>query len=71
MFKRFGRHVEVVKPGLHYVNVCTDTIESVDMRTTTIDLDKQVIMTRDNVTINIDTSVYFRIVNPRYAIYRF
>jgi erythrocyte band 7 integral membrane protein len=40
MFKRFGRHVEVVKPGLHYVNVCTDTIESVDMRTTTIDLDK-------------------------------
>jgi len=27
-------------------------------------------MTRDNVTISVDTSVYFKITNPRYAIFR-
>jgi regulator of protease activity HflC (stomatin/prohibitin superfamily) len=27
-------------------------------------------MTRDNVTISIDTSVYFKITNPRFALFR-
>jgi regulator of protease activity HflC (stomatin/prohibitin superfamily) len=40
MFKRFGRHIKVVKPGLHYVNPCTDTITSVDLRITVLDLER-------------------------------
>lgn len=70
MFKRFGRHISVVKPGLHYVNPCTDTLDSVDLRITVLDLERQVIMTKDNVTISIDTSVYYHISNARYAVYR-
>lgn len=27
-------------------------------------------LTKDNVSINVDASVYYRIINPRYAIYR-
>lgn len=30
----------------------------------------QNIITKDNVSINIDAAVYFRVVNPRYAYYR-
>lgn len=70
MFKRFGRHIKVVKPGLHYVNPCTDQLNSIDLRITVLDLDRQSIMTKDNVTISIDASVYYHIVNSRYSIYR-
>lgn len=70
MFKRYGRHIRVVGPGLHYVNPCTDTLTTIDMRITVLDLDRQSIMTKDNVTISIDTSVYYQILNSRYAAYR-
>jgi regulator of protease activity HflC (stomatin/prohibitin superfamily) len=30
----------------------------------------QNIITKDNVSINIDAAVYYRVVNPRYAYYR-
>lgn len=34
-----------------------------------VDLDRQLILTKDNITVNIDTSVYYRIVNPKMAYY--
>jgi len=40
LFKRFGRHIKVVKPGLHYVNPCTDTLSKIDNRITVLDLDR-------------------------------
>ena len=30
----------------------------------------QNVITKDNVSINIDTAVYYKVVNPRYAYYR-
>ena len=36
-----------------------------------MDLDRQLILTKDNITVNIDTSVYYRIVNPKVAYYTF
>lgn len=35
-----------------------------------MDLARQNIITKDNVSINIDASVYFRVTNSRYAYYR-
>jgi len=40
MFERFGRYMKTVKPGLHYVNPCTDTLKRVDMKISVLDLDK-------------------------------
>lgn len=34
-----------------------------------VDLDRQLILTKDNITVNIDTSVYYRIVDPKMAYY--
>ena len=28
------------------------------------------VITKDNVSINIDTAVYYKVINPRYAYYR-
>lgn len=35
-----------------------------------MDLSRQNIITKDNVSISIDASVYYRVVNTRYAYYR-
>ncbi len=35
-----------------------------------MDLQRQNIITKDNVSISIDASVYYRVINSRYAYYR-
>lgn len=35
-----------------------------------LDLARQNVITKDNVSINIDTAVYYKVINPRYAYYR-
>jgi regulator of protease activity HflC (stomatin/prohibitin superfamily) len=40
------------------------------MKISVMDLQRQSIITKDNVSINIDASVYFKVVNSRYAYYR-
>jgi erythrocyte band 7 integral membrane protein len=69
--------VKTVEPGLHYVNPCTDKMEMIDVKINVMDLERQVpqsstqiIITKDNVSINIDASVYYRVINSRYAHYR-
>ncbi len=34
-----------------------------------LDLERQLILTKDNITVNIDTCVYYRIVDPKVAFY--
>jgi len=34
-----------------------------------MDLERQLILTKDNITVNIDTSVYYRIVDAKVAYY--
>lgn len=35
-----------------------------------LDLDRQKILTKDNITVDIDTCVYYRIVEPKTAHYK-
>lgn len=34
-----------------------------------MDLERQLILTKDNITVNIDTCVYYRIIQPKEAYY--
>jgi len=43
---------------------------SVDMRLQVIDLEKQQILTKDNVMVTIDATVYFKIKDAKTAIFR-
>jgi len=40
------------------------------MKINVMDLQRQNIITKDNVSISIDASVYYRVINSRYAHYR-
>ena len=63
-----GRFSGVKDPGVRVIVPLFQRIIKVDIRTNTIDIPKQEVITSDNVTVNVDAVVYFRVVDPAKAI---
>jgi regulator of protease activity HflC (stomatin/prohibitin superfamily) len=63
-----GKFTGVREPGLRIVIPIIQTITKVDVRSTPIDVAKQEVITRDNVTINVDAVVYLRVIDSAKAI---
>lgn len=64
----FGKFTGVQQPGLRIVVPIIQQMIRVDIRSTPIDVPKQEIITRDNVTANVDAVVYFRVLDPAKAV---
>ena len=65
---RFGRQIGVLQPGVNLVfPMGIDFVKTVDLRTFTIDVPKQEVITRDNVNIFVDAVVYFNVSDPVLA----
>jgi len=62
-----GKFSGIKEPGLKYVIPIFQKIIRVDIRTNTIDIPKQEVITQDNVTVNVDAVVYFNVVEPARA----
>src|SRR3954463_4639514 len=66
---RVGRLMAEPKgPGLIWVFFPIDRIVRVSLRTITMDVPTQDVITKDNVTVKVNAVVYFRVVDPRRAI---
>ena len=63
-----GRFTGVRQPGLRVIVPIFQQLIRVDVRSTPIDIPKQEIITKDNVTAGIDAIVYFRVVDPAKAV---
>lgn len=63
-----GRLTGVRDPGLRVIIPIFQRMIRVDIRTNTIDIPKQEVITKDNVTVNVDAVVYFRVTNATKAI---
>lgn len=63
-----GRFSRILNPGLNIIIPYIQTITKVDVRTIPIDVPKQEVITKDNVTVNVDAVVYFRVINAEKAI---
>lgn len=64
----FGRYACTLDPGYHYITPIAQSISMVNMMTHVIDLSRQQVLTRDNVTVDIDSVIYYRVVDPyRYT----
>lgn len=63
-----GRFTGVRQPGLRIVVPIFQRIIKVDIRSTPIDVSKQEVITRDNVTVSVDAVVYLRAVKPDRAV---
>lgn len=63
-----GKYSSKRNPGLNIIIPIIQTIRKVDVRSTPVDVPKQEVITKDNVTINVDAVVYFRVVDPAKAV---
>lgn len=63
-----GRYTSTREPGLRLIIPYVQTVQKVDVRTTPIDVPKQEVITKDNVTVGVDAIVYFRVISPSKAV---
>lgn len=56
-----GKYSGMREPGLTVIVPIFQVMYRVDRRTNTIDVPKQEVITKDNVTVNVDAVVYFRV----------
>ncbi|MBF0591437.1 MAG: slipin family protein [Nitrospirae bacterium] len=65
---RLGRVIPVRGPGLVLILPIIDRLVRVSLRTVTMDVPSQDIITRDNVTVKVNAVVYFRVIDPIRAV---
>ena len=65
---RLGRLVASRGPGIIYVIPLIEKMLRIDLRTVTMDVPPQDVITRDNVSVKVSAVLYFRVLNPNRAI---
>ncbi|GFP32480.1 hypothetical protein HKBW3S42_00784, partial [Candidatus Hakubella thermalkaliphila] len=65
---RLGRLQGVKGPGIILMIPLVDRIVRVDLRTVTMDVPPQEVITRDNVPVKVNAVVYFRVMDPANAV---
>ena len=63
-----GKYSGVRNPGITVIIPWFQSMRRVDVRSTPIDVPKQEVITKDNVTVNVDAIVYFRVLDPSKAL---
>jgi regulator of protease activity HflC (stomatin/prohibitin superfamily) len=63
-----GRYQRVKGPGLIIVSPIIQQLEKVDLRLVTMDVPTQDVISRDNVSVQVNAVVYFRVVDPQKAV---
>ncbi len=65
---RLGRIIDTKGPGLIILIPVVDRMVKVDMRTITMDVPPQDVITRDNVSIKVNAVLYFRVIDSNAAV---
>lgn len=63
-----GKFSGIRQPGLRVVIPVLQRMIKVDVRSTPVDVPRQEVITKDNVTINVDAVVYFRVLDAAKAV---
>ena len=71
LVERLGRFQRVLDPGFRLIVPFVDTVLKVDMREVVIDVPPQLVITKDNVGVEVDAVIYAQVTDPvrsRYEI---
>ena len=68
--ERLGRYQRTLTPGLAFLVPFIDRIRArIDLREQVVSFPPQPVITQDNLTVNIDTVVYYQVLDPKAAVY--
>ena len=65
---RLGKLHKIDGPGVMYIFPVMDNVRFVDTRTLTLDIPHQQVITKDNVPVNVDGVLFFRVDDPEKAV---
>ncbi len=65
---RLGRLAGARGPGLILLIPFIERMQKMDLRTVTMDIPAQEVITRDNVTVRVNAVSYFRVIDPNAAV---
>jgi regulator of protease activity HflC (stomatin/prohibitin superfamily) len=65
---RLGRMVGARGPGMVYIIPGIEKMVKMDLRTVTMDIPPQDVITRDNVSVKVNAVLYFRVLEPNKAV---
>ncbi len=65
---RLGKYAGLKTPGLRFIIPFVDQMVKVDLRTIARDVPPQDIITKDNVTVQVNAVIFMRVVHPEKAI---
>ncbi|MBI3768450.1 MAG: slipin family protein [Deltaproteobacteria bacterium] len=65
---RLGRLVSHRGPGIIYVIPGIEKLLKIDLRTITMDVPSQDVITKDNVSVKVNAVLYFRVIDPNRAV---
>lgn len=63
-----GKHTSTRKPGLTWIFPGVQVMIKIDLRILTVDIPRQEVITKDNVTVNVDAVVYFKVKDADKAV---
>ncbi len=70
IIERLGKFHSVAEAGLNFIFPFVDKVRAVvSLKQQTMDVPPQSVITKDNVTITIDTVVFYQIIDPAKAVY--
>jgi erythrocyte band 7 integral membrane protein len=67
--EEFGKFDRLLFPGLNVINPCTESVTEISMKVQCVRAGKQTVHTKDNITLEVETVVLYRIVNPLLVTY--
>ena len=65
---RLGRLVASRGPGIIYVIPLIEKMQRIELRTVTMDVPPQDVITKDNVSVKVSAVLYFRVIDPNRAV---
>lgn len=69
LVEAFGQFSRLLKPGLNLINPCSEEVKEVDLRLKGMSAGRHPTITKDQVNVNIDASLSYRVINPMISFY--
>ncbi|MEQ1756158.1 MAG: SPFH domain-containing protein [Micropepsaceae bacterium] len=65
---RLGRFSRIGGPGVFWIIPLAEWTTKIDLRTRTVDIERQETITKDSVTINVNAVLWYKVSDPKLAV---